>query len=36
MFFPAAIPLLAIVALIAWNTYEEAKHHRNDGASKKP
>jgi hypothetical protein len=34
MFFPAAIPFIAVVALIAWNTREEARAHGN-GASKK-
>jgi len=34
MFFPAAIPFVAVVALIVWSAREEARTH-NTGGSKK-
>jgi hypothetical protein len=34
MFFPAGIPLTAVVALIIWNAWQEAERERNRSGSK--
>jgi len=34
MFFPAGIPLLAVVALIIWSARQEAEHKQDNGGSK--
>jgi hypothetical protein len=34
MFFPAGIPLVAVVALIVWNTRQEAERERARSGSK--
>jgi hypothetical protein len=34
MFFPAGIPLAAVVALIIWNTHQEAKHGKSSRQTK--
>jgi hypothetical protein len=34
MFFPAGIPIAAVVALIIWSTREEAIRTRKGGGSK--
>jgi hypothetical protein len=36
MFFPAGIPILAVVALIVWNSRHEAERQRGSASSKKP
>jgi hypothetical protein len=35
MFFPAGIPIVAVVALIIWNVREEAKRAEHDRESKR-
>lgn len=35
MYFPAGIPLLAVVALIVWNAMQEAERARKGAASKR-
>jgi len=35
MFFPAGIPLLAVVALIIWSARQEAQHKPDSGSSKR-
>jgi hypothetical protein len=35
MFFPAGIPIVAVVALIIWSTSEEAARARRAGGSKR-
>jgi|GEM_PF-3960168 len=35
MFFPAGIPLVAVVALIVWNARQEAERQRTRGGSKR-
>jgi hypothetical protein len=32
MYFPAGIPLVALLALIAWNIRQEAERQRSAGA----
>jgi hypothetical protein len=35
MYFPAGIPLVALIALIAWNTWQEHERTRGGGGTSK-
>ncbi len=36
MYFPAGLPLIAVIALVIWNARQEAAQRAQSGGSNKP